>query len=123
VPLVRLITRIGSAGISSDEEIAGVHPRQYAIFEKPWRAEALCHLYRHLDLIHAANRNPNGNPIRTRHRTMRTHQGIKPPKKLPEDCFNGMYLRQISRLEREFLKMTGSVGIEALLSEVQRLAI
>ncbi|KAI0703514.1 hypothetical protein C8T65DRAFT_696744 [Cerioporus squamosus] len=39
--------------------------RQYATFDKPWRASSLVHLYRHLDLVHAATRNPNGNPIRT----------------------------------------------------------
>ncbi|RDB14507.1 hypothetical protein Hypma_016611 [Hypsizygus marmoreus] len=121
-PLVDLVQRIGTAGISSDEEIPGARPRQYTIFEKPWRADALCHLYRHLDLIHAANRNPNGNPIRTRHRSLRTRGSQKPPKGLPADCFNSRYLGQITRLDKEFLCMTGTFGVERLLTEVQRLA-
>ncbi|RDB30751.1 hypothetical protein Hypma_005819 [Hypsizygus marmoreus] len=120
-PLVRLVEDVGTAGISSDEEMPGVRPRQYRIFEKPWRSDALCHLYRHLDLIHAANRNPNGNPIRTRHRTMRTRGSAKPPKGLPKDCLNSRYLDQITILEREFLQMTHACGIERMLTEVQRL--
>lgn len=114
---------IGTAGISSDEEIPRVNGemRRYGVFLKPWRADALLHLYRHLDLIHAATRNPNGNPIRTRVQLMRTRGSGKVPKKLPLDCYNPLFLREATILEREFLEPRADYGVENLLSAVRRL--
>lgn len=112
---------MGTAGISSDEEIPS-HPgqgRQYATFDKPWRAQALVHLYRHLDLIHAATRNPNGNPIRTRHRTLRVRQSMTPPKGLPIDCYNPLFLNRCTPLDMQVLRPRPPIGVDELWIRVQ----
>jgi hypothetical protein len=122
---VNLVEKIGTAGISSDEEILPRAPgqqRRYAVFEKPWRAEALCNLYRYLDLIHAENRNPNGNPIRSRQRTMQSRQRRKAPKGLPKDCYDQLFLEQQTVLQRQLLQIAPSVRVGALWSGIQQFA-
>lgn len=95
------------------------HGRQYATFDKPWRAESLVHLYRHLDLIHAATRNPNGNPIRVRHRTIRVHEPMTVPKGLPVDCYNALFLNRCSALDRQMLRPKPAIGVDELWIRVQ----
>ncbi|KAI0365294.1 hypothetical protein BV20DRAFT_982669 [Pilatotrama ljubarskyi] len=103
-----IVAEIGRGGISSDEEVqlpfGDPGGRRYATFDKPWRPEALVHLYRHLDLIHAVTRNPNGNPIRRRIRTQRVHADLTVPKGLPIDCYNQLYMHSRPSLERFTLK-------------------
>lgn len=116
-----LIKTIGTAGISSDEEVPALpgQCRQYATFDKPWWATALVHLYRHLDLIHASTRNPNGNPIRLRHRTLRVRENMTVPKGLPIDCYNRVYLNRCSALELQMLRPKGAIGLSELWARVQ----
>lgn len=117
-----LVNAIGTQGISSDEEIplpAG-NGKQYSTFAKPWRREALVSLYRHLDLIHAATRNPNGNPIRTRLRTAMVHEDMVIPPKLPEDCYDMLYLStHRNPTEVHLLRRGPPCGIEELWMGVQ----
>jgi hypothetical protein len=115
---------VGTAGISSDEQLVTSigQPRQYAIFEKPWRSDALCTLYRHLDLVHAVSRNPNGNPIRTRVRTLQVRQRRKVPPGLPRDCYSDVYLDNCTVMQRELIDAGKPYGVKQLLAEVQRLA-
>lgn len=123
VLVYELVDMIGTAGISSDEEVETLlgQGRQYAIFEKPWRPSALIHLYRHLDLIHAATRNPNGNPIRTRHRTHRVRRKTMAPIGLPIDCYDPLYITRCTRMERTLLQAKPRIGLDDLLLRVQEL--
>ncbi|RPD52503.1 hypothetical protein L227DRAFT_568553 [Lentinus tigrinus ALCF2SS1-6] len=111
-----LMKAIGTVGISSDEEIASPpgQGRQYATYDKPWRASSLVHLYRHLDLIHAATRNPNGNPIRTRHRTLRVREPMTVPDGLPIDCYSPLFLNRCSALDMQMLRPKPPVGVDEL---------
>ncbi|KAI0745550.1 hypothetical protein C8Q76DRAFT_688603 [Earliella scabrosa] len=116
-----LIKEVGTVGISSDEEIPSLpgQGRQYATYDKPWRAQALVHLYRHMDLIHAATRNPNGNPIRVRHRTLRVRQSVAAPKGLPIDCYDSLFLNRCTPLDIQVLRPRPPVGVDELWMRVQ----
>ena len=120
-----VIEKVGTAGISSDEEIQTLpgQGRQYATFDKPWRTASLVHLYRHMDLIHAATRNPNGNPIRIRHRTPRVHQPMNVPKGLPIDCYDPLFLNRCSALDKQVLRPGSPVGIDELWMKLQELVM
>lgn len=119
--VVAVINAIGTRGISSDEEmpVPSGHGKQFATFDKPWRAQALVSLYRHLDTVHAATRNPNGNPIRTRHHTFRTRENMVVPKELPKDCYNPLYLDHLEPRERHLVRPGPSCGIEELYRRVR----
>ncbi len=116
-----LVDTIGSQGISSDEEVPAPAGRgkEYAAFAKPWRRQALIHLYRYLDLVHATTRNPNGNPIRTRYRTARVREDLVVPPKLPEDCYDTLYLTTRPPAEVHLLRPAPPCGIEELWMSVQ----
>ena len=76
-------------------------------------------MYRHLDLIHDAMRNPNGNPIRTRHRTLRVRQPMTVPDGLPIDCYNPLFLNRCSNLDIQMLRPKPPIGIDELWMRVQ----
>lgn len=116
-----MIDTVGTQGISSDEEvqIPGETGKRFAVFDKPWRSQALVNLYRYLDMIHAATRNPNGNPIRARYHTHRVRQGLIVPKRLPADCYNHRYLNNLEPLDRHLIRPGPNCGVEDLYMKVR----
>lgn len=119
---VELVQILGTAGISSDEEATAApgQMRQYTVFEKPWRAEAIDHLYRYLDLVHASTRNPNGNPIRQRHRVLGNCGRDKPPSNLPADCYDPIFMERVPPMRRRLISPSKPFGVEQLWRNVQR---
>ena len=81
----------------------------------------MVHLYRHLDLIHAATRNLNGNPIRTRHLTGMRRGVVDIPRGLPQDCYDAQYLNGRPHLELYLLQPEPPIGLADISSLVQGL--
>ena len=74
----------------------------------------LVNIYRFLDMVHAATRNPNGNPIRTRYQTAEVRENVVVPKFLPIDCYDPLYLETLSDVDRHLLQPASRYGLEAL---------
>ncbi|KAI0323430.1 hypothetical protein GY45DRAFT_1341449 [Cubamyces sp. BRFM 1775] len=122
---IALIDLVGSQGISSDEEVTipGHYGKSYAVFSKPWRPPALVNVYRHLDMVHAATRNPIGNPIRTRYLTANVRSKVVVPKFLPIDCYDPLYLQTLSDVERHLLQPKPAFGVEELCMNLRALGL
>lgn len=116
-----MVNDIGTQGISSDEEVPvpSGRAKEFATFDKPWRSQALVHLYRHLDMVHAATRNPNGNPIRTRYHTPRVREDMAIPQGLPVDCYDGLYIAALPPREKLRLRPGPRCSLEELYMRVR----
>lgn len=111
---------LGTAAISSDEEEA-TRPgqtRKYNVFEKPWRAEAIGHLYNYLDMVHQVTRNPNGNQPRQRNRLIGNIGRGKPPPQLPIDCYSASFLKNYPELQKRLLNPSRPARVEKLWSDI-----
>ena len=111
---------VGTEGVSSDEEgepslRRGGRAREYLVFDKPWRAKHLVDIYRWLDRKHMETRNIQGAPIRTRvFRPGVTRGDAVVPRGLPLDCYDKVYLRSLSCVQRRVLHPEPAASVEGL---------